>query len=135
MLTLVRDVATRRGMSLILCSHLLKDVERVCTNVIVLNQGKVARQGTIAELTGTRRQVFDVRFKGDAQAALTDLRDLGAEWTEGEDAIRLFLPDGHGPEAVFRVAKECGVQVRSLRPGSEALEDVFLRALGHEETA
>jgi ABC-2 type transport system ATP-binding protein len=133
MLALIHDVATRRGMSLVLCSHLLKDVERVCTNVIVLNQGQVARAGTIRELTGARRQVFDVRFKGDTVAALTDLKDLGAEWTEGEDGIRLFLPDGNGPETVFRVAKECGVQVRSLRPGAETLEDVFLRALGHEE--
>ena len=45
MLALIHDVATRRGMSLILCSHLLKDVERVCDNVIVLNQGQVARAG------------------------------------------------------------------------------------------
>ena len=97
MLTLVRDVATRRGMSLILCSHLLKDVERVCENVIVLNQGQVARAGTIRELTGARLSAFDVRFKGDATAVLTDLQDLGAEWREGEDAVRLFLPDGHGP--------------------------------------
>jgi ABC-2 type transport system ATP-binding protein len=131
MLALVHDVATRRGMSLILCSHLLKDVERVCDNVIVLNQGQVARAGTIRELTGARRQVFDVRFKGDSTAVLTDLKDKGAEWHEGEDAVRLFLPDGSGPEAVFRAARDCGVQVRYLRPGAETLEDVFLRALGH----
>jgi ABC-2 type transport system ATP-binding protein len=135
MLTLIRDIATRRGMSLILCSHLLRDVERVCESVIVLNQGQVARAGPIRELTGPRRQVYDVRFKGDATSVLTDLRDLGAEWTEGEDGVRLFLPEGHGPEAVFRLAKECGVQVRSIRPGAETLEDVFLRALGHEESA
>jgi ABC-2 type transport system ATP-binding protein len=132
MLTLVHDIATRRGISLVLCSHLLHDVERVCANVIVLNQGQVACAGEIRALTGARRQVFDVRFKGDATAVLTDLQDLGAVWREGEDAVRLFLPDGHGPEAVFRVAKECGVQVRHLRPGAETLEDVFLRALGHE---
>jgi ABC-2 type transport system ATP-binding protein len=132
MLALVRDVAVRRSMSLILCSHLLKDVERVCENVIVFNQGQVAREGTIRELTGTRRQVFDVRFKGDAAAVLTDLRDLGAEWREGDDGVRLFLPDGHGPETIFRLARECGAQVRHLRPGAETLEDVFLRALGHE---
>jgi ABC-2 type transport system ATP-binding protein len=135
MLTLIRDIATRRGMSLILCSHLLRDVERVCESVIVLNQGQVARAGPIRELTGPRRQVYDVRFKGDATGVLTDLRDLGAEWTEGEDGVRLFLPEGHGPEAVFRLAMECGVQVRSIRPGAETLEDVFLRALGHEERA
>ncbi len=132
MLTLIHDVATRRGISLVLCSHLLRDVERVCEHVIVLNQGQVACAGPIRELTGARRQVFDVRFKGDTAAVLTDLKDMGAEWREGEDALRLFLPDGHGPETVFRLAKECGVQVRFLRPGAETLEDVFLRALGHE---
>src|SRR6188474_1454453 len=56
MLVLIRDIATRRGMSLILCSHLLHDVERVCEQVIVLNQGQIARQGSIRELTGARRQ-------------------------------------------------------------------------------
>ena len=132
MLVLIRDIATRRGMSLILCSHLLHDVERVCDQVIVLNQGQIARQGSIRELTGARRQVYDVRFKGDGAAVLTDLKDLGADWREGDDSVRLFLPEGLGPETVFRVAKECGVQVRHLRPGAETLEDVFLRALGHE---
>ena len=63
---------------------------------------------------------------------LTDLKDMGAEWREADDGVRLFLPEGQGPETVFRVAKECGVQVRHLRPGAETLEDVFLRALGHE---
>jgi ABC-2 type transport system ATP-binding protein len=132
MLTLVKDVATRRGMSLILCSHLLRDVERVCENVIVFNQGQVAKAGTIRELTGARLHVFDVRFKGDSAAVLTDLKDLGAEWHDGEDGVRLFLPEGRGPETVFRLAKDCGVQVRQIRPGAETLEDVFLRALGHE---
>jgi ABC-2 type transport system ATP-binding protein len=132
MLALIRDIATRRGMSLILCSHLLHDVERVCDQVIVLNQGQIARQGEMRELTGARKQVFDVRFKGDASAVLTDLKDMGADWREGDDGIRLFLPDGQGPDTVFRVAKQCGVQVRHLRPGAETLEDVFLRALGHE---
>jgi ABC-2 type transport system ATP-binding protein len=132
MLALVHDIATRRGMSLILCSHLLKDVERVCENVIVLNQGQVARAGPIRELTSARRHVFDVRFKGDTTAVLTDLKDMGADWREGEDAVRLFLPEGRGPETIFQAARACGVQVRYLRPGAETLEDVFLRALGHE---
>jgi len=92
----------------------------------------VARAGTIRELTGPRRQAFDVRFKGDARPVLTDLKDLGGDWREGEDGVRLFLPEGKGPETIFRLAKECGVQVRHLRPGAETLEDVFLAALGHE---
>jgi ABC-2 type transport system ATP-binding protein len=135
MLTLIADVARRRQMSLILCSHLLRDVERVCERVIVFNQGEVAARGTIAELTGARRSVYDLRVKGDPAALLTDLRDQGCEWREADDGYRLFLADGLGPDAIFRTARACGVQVRYLRPGMESLEDVFLRALGHEGTS
>jgi ABC-2 type transport system ATP-binding protein len=135
MLTLVADVASRRQMSLVLCSHLLRDVERVCDRVIVLNQGAVAAKGTLADLTGTKRDIFDVRVKGEAMAFLTDLRDQGCEWRETEDGYRVFLAAGQGPELLFVTARECGVQLRYLRPGSESLEDVFLRALGHEVQA
>ena len=132
MLALIRDISARRQMSLILCSHLLHDVEQVCEDVIVFNQGKVAARGKIRELTGTRRSVYDVRLKGEASAFLTDLKDQGCDWREGEDGYRLFMGDGGGPELIFRTARANGVQVRHLRPGTESLEDVFLRALGHE---
>jgi ABC-2 type transport system ATP-binding protein len=132
MLELIRDVSERRQMSLILCSHLLHDVERVCRTVLVMDQGRIAASGSLAELTGPRRSVYQVRVKGDAAAFLTDLKDQGCDWREDEDGIRVSMRDGHGPELIFRTAHECGVQVRHLRPTSESLEDVFLRALGHE---
>jgi ABC-2 type transport system ATP-binding protein len=134
MLALIRGISERRQMSLILCSHLLRDVEQVCENVLVFNLGRVAAAGRIADLTGPRRAVYDVRVKGDPAAFLTDLKDQGCEWREGEDGYRVFLGDGAGPELIFRMARESGVQVRFLRPGAETLEDVFLRALGEEAT-
>jgi ABC-2 type transport system ATP-binding protein len=132
MLALIQDIWSRRQMSLILCSHLLPDVEQVCEQVVVFNQGKVAAQGEIKELTGQRRSVYEVRLKGDPAAFLTDMKDHGADCREHDDLWRVFLADGHGPELIFRTARETGVQVRHLRPGAESLEDVFLRALGHE---
>jgi ABC-2 type transport system ATP-binding protein len=134
MLTLISDVATRRQMSLILCSHLLKDVERVCDRVLMINRGRIAAAGTLAELTGQRRSVFEVRIKGEPEGLLTDLEDRGCECLQSEDGFRVFLPQGHGQELIFVTARECGVQVRHLRPSSETLEDVFLRALGHDAT-
>jgi ABC-2 type transport system ATP-binding protein len=62
MLTLIADVADSKGISLVLCSHLLRDVERVCRAVIVMDR-EGRRLGNIAELTG-RRPVFDVRRQG-----------------------------------------------------------------------
>jgi ABC-2 type transport system ATP-binding protein len=129
MLALIVDIRDRRQMNLVLCSHLLRDVEQVCDRVIVFNQGKVAAAGRIADLTGPRRAAFDVRVKGDMTALLTDLKDSGCEWSEGEDGYRIFVPEGQGAELIFRTAAECCAQVRYLRPGNETLEDVFLRAL------
>ena len=83
-------------------------------------------------MTGPRRTAFDVRLRGDAAAFLTDLKDAGCEWREDEDGYRVFLGAGAGPELLFRTARECGIQIRHLRPASDSLEDVFLRALGHE---
>jgi ABC-2 type transport system ATP-binding protein len=130
MLALIRDVAERLRTSLILSSHLLHDVEDVCGHVVVLHQGRVAAAGTLAELAGPRRRAYDVRVKGDPEAFLTDLKDEGCEWRQGEDGYRVRLGDRQEPELFFRIARGSGVQVRHLRPASETLEDVFLRALG-----
>jgi ABC-2 type transport system ATP-binding protein len=132
MLALIGDVARRRQMSLVLSSHLLRDVERVCDDVLVVDQGRVVTSGTIAELTGQRREVCDVRLKGVVTAFLTDLKDEGGSFQEREDGYRITLPPEATPELLFRIARDAGVQVRHLRPGSETLEDVFLRAVGHE---
>ena len=134
MLALIRDVAARREMSLILCSHLLRDVETVCERVIVLKQGEVAAAGRIAELTGPRR--VDLRRAREGRRGRVPDRPQGHGLRRGggaRTAIRIFMNDGAGPELIFRVARECGVQVRYLRPGVENLEDVFLRALGTRE--
>jgi len=134
MLGLIAEIAGRGRTSVVLCSHLLPDVERVCERVIVLDQGRVATSGSIAELAGLRRVAYDVRVSvqqpGDANSYLTDLRDLGCECVEREEGFRVGLPDGRGPELLFEAARDCGVQVRYLRPATETLEDVFLRAVG-----
>ena len=133
MLALISDIAAKRQMSLLLSSHLLRDVERVCERVTVIDKGRIAMAGNIADLTGTRREVFDVRFKGDSvEAFFTDLKDAGGDWREIEDGYRLFVSKGMQPAELFGIARESGVQIRHLRPGMQSLEDVFLRALGHE---
>jgi ABC-2 type transport system ATP-binding protein len=129
MLILIRDVASRPGMGLVLSSHLLHDVENICSHLIVLNQGRVVLAGALNELTGPPRRAYDVRVKGDSAALLTDLKDEGCAWTQGDDGYRVLLAETQGPELLFRLARDCGAQLRYVRPAQETLEDVFLRAL------
>ena len=131
MLELVTDLATRKGVNLILSSHLLPDVEATCARVVVMHHGKIATQGSIADLKERRRQVYDVRIKGDTDTFSRALAEIGAEChgTAG-DMLRVFVSDGMGPRDLFGVAARHRLQVRHLRPSVPTLEDVFSEAIG-----
>ena len=131
MLALVTDLATRKGVNLILSSHLLPDVEATCAQVIVLYRGAVAAQGAIADLKTGRREVFELRVKGDVDAFIRGLEADGVECRgSGEEVMRVFVKPGQGPRDLFAAALRHRVQVRHLRPSVPTLEDVFAEAVG-----
>lgn len=133
MLELVVDLATRKSVNLIVSSHLLPDVEATCGRVVVMHQGTVATQGSIADLKGLRRQVFELRIKGDVETFTAALKAEGAECHGvGEDLLRVLLTPDQGPRDLFSLAARHQVQVRHLRPSVPTLEDVFAEAIGEE---
>ena len=133
MLDLIRDLAHNKGVSLILSSHLLPDVEYTCDHVVVLHQAHVATQGPIEELKGPRGSAFELRVKGDRVAFARSLAEAGMAPKAAEDDImRVFVPHELGARALFQLAAREGVQVRHLRPSVPTLEDVFAQAVGEE---
>ena len=133
MLELIRDLAHRKGVNLILSSHLLPDVEYVCDHLVVMDKGKVVAQGSLRELKGPAGRVVELRVKGELPAFLEALRAAGMQChaTE-EDIMRVFIPDDVGPREIFALAARHQMQVRHLRPSVPTLEDVFARAVGEE---
>ena len=132
-LDLVVDLATRKRVNLILSSHLLPDVEATCDRVVVMHRGAIVTQGSIAELKERRRQVFEVRIKGDVETFTRALEAEGAECHGAdEDVMRVFLTDDHGPRDLFGVAARHQIQVRHLRLSVPTLEDVFAEAIGED---
>ncbi len=133
MLDLVIDLATRKGVNVIVSSHLLPDVEATCDRVVVMHQGAIATQGSIAELKERRRQVFEVRIKGDVATFIRALEAEGAKChATDEDVMRVFVTPDQGPRDLFAVAARHQIQVRHLRPSVPTLEDVFAEAIGEE---
>ncbi len=131
MLELIRDIAHNKGLSLILASHLLPDVEYTCDHVVVIDKGAVPAQGPIAALKGQGARVFELRIKGDSEAFVARLEAAGAECrATDEDVMRVYLADGRGAPFLFELAARHGVQVRHLRASVPTLEDVFARAVG-----
>ena len=133
MLELIRDIAHNKGLSLILSSHLLPDVEYTCDHVVVLDHGAVATQGPIEGLKGHGGRVFELRVKGESAAFVEVLHAAGLECHEtDEDIMRVFVPEGLGAEHLFQLASTHHMQVRHLRPSVPTLEDVFAHAVGEK---
>ncbi|MDE3156655.1 MAG: ABC transporter ATP-binding protein [Acidobacteriota bacterium] len=134
MLALIHDLAHGRGLNLILSSHVLPDVEATCDHVVVLDQGRVATEGAIEQLRGTRGRVFELRVKGEPERFVPVLQAAGMECrATDEDVMRVFVPPDATARTLFGLAAREGIQVRHLRPSTPTLEDVFVRALGEED--
>jgi ABC-2 type transport system ATP-binding protein len=133
MIELARDLSHGKGMSLLFSSHLLPDVEAVCDDVIVLGRGRLLAEGAIKELKKGHPGAFEVRLKGDPAPFLERLRASGGQAKFHDDLWQVQLSDGHGAEAVWRIAAEANVQIRHLRPQRSSLEEVFLQAVGSGE--
>ncbi len=133
MLALVRDIAQKKQISLILSSHVMPDVESVCDAVVLMNRGKIVMQGPIAALKRPTGRIFEVRVKGDRSAFIDVVRKHALECREGEgDLLRVILPSESGPRELFASAVAAGTQVRHLKPSLPTLEDVFAEAMGEE---
>src|SRR6267154_998246 len=120
MLDLIRDLAHNKGVSLILSSHLLPDVEYTCDHVVVMDKGAIAAAGPIAALKQPRGRVYELRVKtptGEIEPFLQRLRDAGLDChATDEDVMRVFVPGEGGPRDLFALASAAKVQVRHLRP-------------------
>ncbi len=145
MLELIRDLAHRKNVNLILSSHLLPDVEYTCDHVVVVDKGAVATEGPIVALKGPQGRVYELRVKGEPHQFVQVLTREGCECHDtDEDIIRVFVPGvspggpgdresgapDDGARLLFQLAARERVQVRHLRPSVPTLEDVFARAVG-----
>ena len=131
MLTLIADIARNKGLNVILSSHLLPDVEHTCEYVVVLDKGVVATQGRIEGLKGPGGSLVELRVKGETAPFFAALAGAGFQVHENdEDILRVFVPEGHDPQAIFGLASSYRVQVRHFRASVETLEDVFAKAVG-----
>jgi ABC-2 type transport system ATP-binding protein len=129
MLDLIRRIGSEFGIDVVLSSHLLEEVERVCDGVIILSGGVVAASGSLDALrTGDAGLVVDV--DGDAEALATRLRAL--DLTVAVDGQRLQIEGTTdlAADAVRDGAIALGLGLRRVQRRAATLEDVFLASVG-----
>ncbi len=133
MLSLIQDLSRRKGVNVVLSSHLLRDVEETCESVVMLSHGRVVSQGSIEDLKGAAGELFELRLKGDHEEFRKVLASRGYSAVTTQDGmLEVTLHDGLGSEAIFAAAQASRMQIRHLVRKVPTLEDVFARAVGEK---
>lgn len=135
MLTLIQDMIAHSDSKIIISSHLLKDIEACCSDVLVLKRGKAVASGNIEAMKQTDESVFELRIKGEVDPFIASLSELGCECRLGQrDELQVSTPTGITPRDFFELAGKQQVQIRHFYAKKDTLEDVFLKVMADEET-
>jgi ABC-type multidrug transport system ATPase subunit len=133
----VRDLLVelvRGGATVFLSSHLLAEVEMICSRAAIVHQGRLVAQARVAELLAPTGRVL-VATPDTGSAAELAATMPGLRIDERRDDGLLVHLDGLPPEALNRWLVEGGVRVRELVAERPTLEDVFLRLTGEARGA
>lgn len=128
----VRDLVLSlkaRGVAVLLNSHLIGEVERVCDRVVILDKGHVVASGTLPELLG-RREVR-LRLGGADDRAQARLAAAGEVLRDG-DAFTVVLPTDQDVDIVPDLVADLvgfGVRIHAVEPGRISLEERLLGIL------
>ncbi|WP_426571789.1 ABC transporter ATP-binding protein [Aquihabitans sp. McL0605] len=127
MLELIHRIGHEFGITVLLSSHLLEEVERICDAAIILSGGVVAAAGSLDSLRGSGEGVA-IEFDGDQQlidATLTTIHGTGAQIRHDTRGYVIS-----GDEGLFTTVRDAvaasGVGVRRLGRRTVSLEEVFL---------
>jgi ABC-2 type transport system ATP-binding protein len=130
MIRLIRDVRERGDLHLILCSHLLRDVEECCEEVLILKEGRIVQYCNLEEERKSNRKFLELETDRDSGPFAQALQKLGCECAlAGGRRIKMVLPDAVQVRDLYRVAAEHGASIRRLNYKRDSLEDIFLKAM------
>ena len=132
MLTLIREMKESHGMNVLLCSHLLRDVEEVCDEVVIMKDGQVVHHADLEAERRANRRFVELEVAGDDTGFAALLREHGADGvSEGGGKWRIVLPADLRLGLVWELAARQDLRIHKLTHRRDSLEEIFLKAVGH----
>jgi ABC-2 type transport system ATP-binding protein len=130
MIRLIREIRDSGKAHIVISSHLLRDVEECCEEILILKEGRIAVYCNLEEERKTNQRFLLLETRGDKEAFGAAASRLGCEWAFTADRrVKLVLPDGVEIRDLYNIAAEHDVQVRRLSFKRDSLEDIFLKAM------
>jgi ABC-2 type transport system ATP-binding protein len=130
MVRLIRDIRDSGHIHLLLCSHLLRDVEETCEEVLILKEGRIVHSANLEKERQTNLRFVDVETSGDEAGLTAALADLGCDCTYVRPGrFKMLLPEGFELRDLYQVAARLDLPLQRLNYRRDSLEDIFLKAM------
>jgi ABC-2 type transport system ATP-binding protein len=133
MIQLIKDIRNEGSIRLLISSHLLRDIDETCDEVLILKSGRIAALCNIEEERRSNRSFMELETVGATERFSVSIRGLGCEcacFPGGR--IKLIIPDNIEVRDLYVIASEQGVQIRRMNQRRDSLEDIFLRAMDND---
>lgn len=130
MIRLINDIRKRQDVRIIVSSHLLRDVEECCDEVLILKDGRLAQYCNLEAERRANRKFIEVETYGDNGRLAAEIDGLGCEFALlNSRRIKLVLPEGMEIRELYRIAADHEIQIRRLDYKRHSLQDIFLKAM------
>ncbi len=134
MIRLIREIRDSGQANIVLSSHLLRDVEECCEEILILKEGRIVVYCNLEEERKANRKFLVLETRGDQNKFAEAVAALGCEYAlTGDHRVKIVLQEGIEVRDLYRIAAEQSMQIRRLSYKRDSLEDIFLKAMenGH----
>ncbi len=133
MLELIREISADGRAHVLLSSHLLRDVEECCDQIVILKSGRIRISCDLEEERRANRRFLELELRGNQEAFTRAAVGMGCEVAIINDRrTKLVLQDGIEVRDLYRLAADKDAQIRRLTYKRDSLEDIFLKAMEEE---
>jgi len=130
MIRLIQEIRDSGDVNIILSSHLLRDVEECCDEVLILKDGEVVQYCNLEEERRANRKFIEIETQGDNSVFAEEIGKLGCEFARLNDRrIKMVLPESVEIRQLYEVAAAREIQIRRLDYKRDSLQDIFLKAM------
>ena len=130
MIRLIREMRDGGEVSILISSHLLRDVEETCEEVLILKEGRQVHYANLEEERRANRRFLELETVGGDNGFADAVTELGCECAlTSAHRMKMVLPESFAIRELYRLAGERNIQIRRLSYRRDSLEDIFLKAM------
>ena len=136
MLNRVKNLSVRHGKTVIISTHILRDVQQICEHVLIMANGKMKMADRLENVHRPTSPNLYLVVDGNQDEFQLELERRGIEHFRAESSqIQIITSNGVLPNAVWGIAQQTKVQIRSIIPAKNSLETIFRDAVGEDARA